>query len=541
MMPLVIGVAALVAAWASVVAASWGIALWPLVGGCVLAPVAVWCALVGARLSAARRMHESRHAEEWSRFQAALQCWRSEVAEHDQREQERVASTLLWHPVQPEQRWGQVNLFGGTVDGWASLLATLGLSLLSDGSRLLVLDFTERGVASDLAALARTVGYAVRVDRVPADGVVAVDGLSPAEAGELVSQALAGVLGAQPDTVRTRAVDAELIEAVSGCLEPPRTIERIAAGLALVRRTLDVDQQTCLSAQEIRALNRATEIVGSSAAAADQLRFLAASLRSLARLPNTHLSLGSLWPEAGLRVIETAEANARCKDLLDRLAFCRMVYEVRAAASAPAGAVVIAGADHLGAAELEVLARHAGRVGMRLIVMSEHLRGEQTQLLGAAGSAAVLMRLGHAGEAAAAADFVGRGHRFVLSQLTEQIGRSFTDGLSDTAGDSVTSTVTANSSPTSTGSSDSRSRAMTWSQTTSWSFSQNSSTAQTWARAYEYVVEPTVFQSLPATAFVWVEAGGRGRRVVAGDCNPGIALLDRVARSPRSGTVAVSC
>ncbi|MFX0574564.1 hypothetical protein [Nocardia nepalensis] len=540
-MPLVVGVAALIAAWASVVAVSWGIALWPLVGGCVLAPVAVWCALVGARLSAARRVHESRCAREWSRFQAALERWHLQVAEHDRREQERVESTVLWHPVRPEHRWGQVNVFGGTVDGWSSLLATLGLSLLSDGAGLLVLDFTERGVASDLAGLARTAGFAVRVDRVPADGVVAVGGLSPAEAGELVSEVLAGVRGGQPDTVRARAVDAELIEAVTACLETPRTFERIAAGLALLRRTLDVEEQTCLSAQEVRKLSRVTEIVGSTSSAAEELRFLASSMQSLARLPTARLSIGSMWPQAGLRVIETAEANARRKDLLDRFAFFRMVNEVRATVSAPADAVVVAGADHLGAAELEVLARHAGRVGMRLIVMSEHLRGEQAQLLGAAGSAAVLMRLGHAGEAAAAADFVGRGHRFVWSQLTEQIGRSFTDGVSDTAGDSVTSTVTDNSSPTSAGSSDSRSRAMTWSQTTSWSWSRNSSTAHTWARAYEYVVEPTVFQSLPATAFVWVETGGRGRRVVAGDCNPGIALLDRVARGPQAGAAVVSC
>ena len=47
---------------------------------------------------------------------------------------------------------------------------------------------------------------------------------------------------------------------------------------------------------------------------------------------------------------------------------------------------------------------------------------------------------------------------------------------------------------------------------------------------YEFQVEPTALQSLAPTAFVLVEAGPTGRRVVMGDCNPGIVLLDRVAR-----------
>jgi hypothetical protein len=46
-------------------------------------------------------------------------------------------------------------------------------------------------------------------------------------------------------------------------------------------------------------------------------------------------------------------------------------------------------------------------------------------------------------------------------------------------------------------------------------------------------VEPAVLQSLPETAFVLVEAAAGGRRVRFGDCNPGIAMLERVADAPR--------
>ena len=39
--------------------------------------------------------------------------------------------------------------------------------------------------------------------------------------------------------------------------------------------------------------------------------------------------------------------------------------------------------------------------------------------------------------------------------------------------------------------------------------------------------------AMPPTAFVLVEPGPKGRRVVLGDCNPGITLLDKVAADPR--------
>jgi hypothetical protein len=55
------------------------------------------------------------------------------------------------------------------------------------------------------------------------------------------------------------------------------------------------------------------------------------------------------------------------------------------------------------------------------------------------------------------------------------------------------------------------------------------------ARVYEFEVEPTALQGLAPTAFVMVENGMSGRRVVVGDCNPGTVLLDRVADRPRLG------
>jgi hypothetical protein len=534
--PIIAGIGLFVGIWMSVLSLSWGLAWWPLVGGGVLAAVLGWSVVAGLCYDAARHRDQQRRAQAWAHFERASTEWRSRVAEHDRREQTRIASVALWHPVQPEPGSRHVNVFGGSADGWSSLLATQGLSILFEGCGLLVLDFTEQRVAEDLAMLADAVGYPTHHDRLPADGIPGVADLSPSELGEIFAEALTSLLGPQPDSARSRAVYADLVERVAACLCPPRTFERIADGLAVLRRTFDAEAENSLSAEEIRRVNRLTETMGSPAALDEQSRFLAGSLRLLGEVEGGQID--PLWPGKGLRVVTTTEINTRRKALVDRWVFFRLLHAIRTTPHRGT-AVVVAGADHLGAAGLEALTRHGAH--LRLIVMFEHLRGEPAQVLGGAGSATVLMRLGHAAEATAAADFVGRGYRFVLSQLTEQIGRSFTDGLSDTTGDSVTTSTSESYSPASSGTSDSRSRALTWSKTSSWSWSESLSGGQTWSRAYEYTVEPTTFQSLPVTAFILVETGARGRRVVAGDCNPGIALLDRVAPDPGASPAAITC
>lgn len=90
--------------------------------------------------------------------------------------------------------------------------------------------------------------------------------------------------------------------------------------------------------------------------------------------------------------------------------------------------------------------------------------------------------------------------------MTRQVGDSFTDSVA---------------------------RTETWQHTVSMARSGSTGVGGTASRVYEFAVEPTRLQALPPTAFVLVEVGPAGRRVVLGDCNPGIALLPDVAREPR--------
>lgn len=531
--PLVVGVGSAVSVWATGMALAWGLVWWPVVLPAGVLVSASWYVQASIRHSAARRTFETGRARELARYEHALAEWTAWAAERDRREQQRMSAAQLWHPLRLGRESRRVEVFGGSPDGWASLLATLGMSLLAAGESMLVLDLTEHGVGFELAGLARAATSPVHVCELPTDGVGLLNGLSAAQVGEVVAEALEGLRGGEGRAL-VRGLDAELIEVVAARLTAPVTFERIAAGVRLLRRVYDTAIETLLSGTEIRRINEAVDVVGSAESAREELRFLSGLLGLLAEVPGLPVEPVLMWPRSGLNVIATVDRHGRRKDLLDRLLFARVLHDLRCGTPGSSGGVlVVAGADRLGLDAVETLARQARRCGVRLVAMVEHLRGEMTQMLGGADAATIVMRLGNATEAAAAADFVGRGYRFVLSQLTEQIGHSFTDGISDTRGDSFTATHTDGYSGTAANASASSSRALTWSSSTSWSGSESTSTGRTYARGYEYAMEPTTFQSLPPTAFVLVENHSGGRRVVSGDCNPGIALLDRVSVEPR--------
>jgi hypothetical protein len=200
------------------------------------------------------------------------------------------------------------------------------------------------------------------------------------------------------------------------------------------------------------------------------------------------------------------------------------------------------------------MARQARRAGVRLIFLVQHLRDDMQKLLGAAGSVTLLMQLGNGDEASTAAEFVGRGYKFVLSQLTVQVGKTFTHGTSSTEGGSIgtarsrgysfgstsshsmggngtTSSSVGSASSTTVGTT--QTREQNWSDTVNQSEADSQNHGSTTARVYEFTVEPTSLQGLAPTAFVMVETGPTGRRVVMGDCNPGTVLLDRVAARAR--------
>ena len=76
-------------------------------------------------------------------------------------EQARCEAASLWYPLQLRSGASRVDVFGGTGDGWASLLATLGNSLIQAGSSILLVDFSEWHVGGGLAMFAAARGISM--------------------------------------------------------------------------------------------------------------------------------------------------------------------------------------------------------------------------------------------------------------------------------------------------------------------------------------------------------------------------------------------
>ncbi|SFW50102.1 hypothetical protein [Amycolatopsis australiensis] len=508
------------------------------------------------RFTVLKRSYESHYNRALESYKQAHFAWQQRVAEHDRRERDRVGSAMLWQPVKLGSRPNRIDVFGGTEDGWASLLATSGAAQLAAGASMLLLDLTDMAVGDDLATAAAGKGYEVAVHELPRDlgafGLLA--DLDPHELAEVLAEAMHNLnrtaMGAD-----LRGLHADLLATVAERLSGPVTFTKLVAGLQVLRRVYDAGSDETLSADELRKLNSYVDTVGNTEQVRNELIALEGEIRGLARAEQAQdtapTGFRASWPVRGLSVVATRTKIGRHKRFLDHVVFHRALQELHTRDTTGREVLVVAGADQIGLEALEAMAQQARRAGVRLVFLLRHLRDDLRKLLGGAGSVSLLMQLGNAEEAAAAAEYIGRGFKFVLSQLTEEMGKTFTHGTASSQGGSVgtshsrgytfgtnssyTSGSGGNSSST-MGTSSSRTttntttRERNWQETVNQSEGISRSEGETMARVYEFQVEPTALQSLAPTAFVLVEAGPGGRRVVMGDCNPGIVLLDRVAR-----------
>jgi hypothetical protein len=188
------------------------------------------------------------------------------------------------------------------------------------------------------------------------------------------------------------------------------------------------------------------------------------------------------------------------------------------------GFLVVAGADHLGAAELNVLSEHARNAKVRMVLMIDQPQGDLEKSAGTGGAVCFMKMYNHR-DANIAAEFIGKEHKFVLNQLTRQVGTTFTDGGGDSFG--ATTNAGGNSKQRRSGTLGrptglSESRGHTWTGTRNWSNADNLSTSSGTARVYEFKIEPEQLLGMPETAFVLVDSSGQGRRIALADCNPGL-------------------
>lgn len=502
-----------------------------------------------ARLRAARSRLEAARAHARRDYEQRWRAWQSRIDAH-RAEHLRHNETLdTWFPLSLASRPSRVDVFGGTGNGWASLLATVGGPLLGGGQSLVVLDLTQQAVALELAGLAAHRDIAVT--HVPLPGALLNVDLreefTPEQLAETMAEAL-GTMRPPGADADLHTIDVDVVRTVAELLEGPVTFPRLAAGLRVLLRVYDVDPEVpgALSPSEVESITRAIDLLGQGERVQNELRYVRAQTELLTPRREEAVVPGGRaadwWRSAGLTVVTTEDSVRRRKDLTDRFVFFRLLHVLRTRAMPHgSGTLVVAGADHLGRDALESMAREARTAGIRLVFLLEHLREGTVQMAGGSDSATVFMRMGNGEEAKAAAQFIGQEHRFLVNQLTRQIGETFTEGrgssysfqrgVSDTGGFNRGGGMSGRTWGSSRSVSTSLSRS--WQDSTNTSTARSTTNGENLSRVYEFAVEPTQLQALPVTGLVLVEAGPSGRRVVFGDCNPGINFLPRLSALPR--------
>ncbi|MFD4242215.1 hypothetical protein ACFWP3_11560 [Streptomyces sp. NPDC058525] len=509
-----------------------------------------------ARLRAARRRLEAARTRAREDYERRRRAWQTRIDNHRAEQLRHNEKLDTWFPLSLPSRPSRIDVFGGTGHGWASLLATVGGPLLGGGQSVVVLDLTQQAVALELAGLAAR--RDITVAHVPMPGALLDLDLSEEFTPEELAESLAEALGTMRPPgadVDLHTIDVDVLQTVAELLEGPVTFARLAAGLRVLLRVYDAAPEGpgALSPAEVESITRAIDLVGQGERVQNELRYVRAQTELLTKaepVAAPDARAADWWRPGGLTILTTEDIVRRRKDLTDRFVFFRLLHALRKRAVAPGtGTLVIAGADHLGLEALESMARQARSAGVRLVFLLEHLREAAVQVAGGSDSATVFMRMGNGEEAKAAAQFIGQEHKFLVNQLTRQVGETLTEGrgssytyqrgVSDTegfnsGGSSGWSGLTGNSSRSwgtsrSVGTSLSRS----WQDSTNTSTARSTTTGENLSRVYELTVEPTQLQALPVTGLVLVEAGPGGRRVVFGDCNPAINLWPRLSARPR--------
>ncbi|GLW61788.1 hypothetical protein Arub01_00320 [Actinomadura rubrobrunea] len=512
----------------------------------------------------ARQAYELAYRQTTGRYQAELRQWQDRKQAHEAAEHARADARPEWNPVPRPSR--RLDVFGGTLWSWEALLTTYGTSALA-AQPLLVLDLSRELVSDELVALAEQAGLDVDTQLLPS-GQASSTLLSGLPPRDLVDAIVESMHGGTPDAPRSeRSMDDRILTKVCDALGEHVTLRRMAAALRVLMG--EPENSDALTRDERRhILNELFSV--------EYRRQAHANLSRIESYIHPLEDLGTAAdpsPRAGYltRIALDSQARNVRAELLTDLIVQWVTHRITASdASAPA--LVVAGADELARRHLERLSDACERRGVPLTFMFRRLRDTSAELIG--GGAVAFMRLGNHEDATRAADFIGRDHRFVLSQITKNVGGNESHTLTDTTGESdgetygtshTTGTSTSwgtshssgasytggglfpeGSTSRSSGGNRSRSRSTSDSESRSVSTSRNWSAAYAYAtgtnwsdsdsiqRVYEYAVEPVALQHLPDHALLLVESDpGGGRTLTPVECDPAIITLDRVSTTPQ--------
>jgi len=554
--PSVIALAAVLAAGAAQAAGGAGGTPWAAAGVAVVVAAAGITVTAVARGQALRAASPAVLAD--GGYSQALAAWQQQAQDWEQAQVTAAGDDPQWVSTGLPAGCLRADVFGGTLAGWQALLTTHGASLLA-ARPLLVVDLTGEVACQELAQTAAAAGVPavswLLPSQLAAAGLLAT--LTPAQLAAALAEAIhagnpgGGTGGSRADRALDTRVAEQLAEALGGNVTPARlaAAARAALGHATASGPLSAAEQGHIAAQLFPAAYRRQ--IEPALARIDA--FLADLARrtdpgDAAPAPTSRAGPGGAPAEyLTCLALEPAARTARA-EALAALAVQWLTVQVSASRE-PAPAVILAGADEITRGHLERLADACEGRGVPLTLLFRHLRETGLAMLG--GGAAAFMRLGNHAEAEQAASYIGRQHKFVLSQLTATHGGSrtatATTTQADTAGDTITVGWNTGWNTTSTGllagqsgrgraggrnRSVSRSVSRTWSDALSWAEGSNWSGAAASQRVYEYAVEPPVLQHLPDQALLLVTSTPGGPVLHAVECDPAIITLPGAATAP---------
>jgi hypothetical protein len=205
----------------------------------------------------------------------------------------------------------------------------------------------------------------------------------------------------------------------------------------------------------------------------------------------------------------------------------------------------VLGADRLHGDTLDRLTDVCESTETGLVLTYRAISPNVRPRLGRGNAVVAFMRPGRAEDAEVAIEQLGAGHRFVLSQLTETVGRTVTDttasaytpaaGSVASAAGSVASapgSVASAAAPRPAGQAVSTgiSTSTAWGMTTAKATGDSESLALAQRRSREFLLERDELGSLPASVMIITYASPAGRQVVMADANPGIGGLSAATK-----------
>ncbi len=479
----------------------------------------------------------ARRNEHWDAFCSRHRAWLQAVEREEQDNRERHAVAPRWYPIRRLDPSRRLDVFGGSSEGWASLIHTA-FGPWVNARSITVLDLTQHDLARRALWPEAAPGEGPLRVALPSD-LRRYDPLVGATHPVEIAANLLSVEGPHEDWTR-RDMEMGVLRHVAGALSEPVTLPRMLAGVTSLVAPDAPLVSAQLSPDERRALLDPHFLVMLGGEAATHVSRITVALEAVVGPPRLlaepadaktaplpFFDLGTCLIAADRSSAQPASRrrvdNLLAAELVDRLFRLRQTEE---------RLLLVIGADRLSRENLEGLITGAQENGLRLSLFFEHLRGESRELLGRGAAETIIMSLGNHEDASADANFIGKEHRFVVSSITKTVGSQL--GGSDTHGFSVSDSNsyahTSSVGPDSSTSTSGRTVGASFNYAKTWAETENY--GETATRSEEFLARAEDIQRIPTTGFIYATAVSGRQHVIFGDCHPAIERTSLMAAKP---------